>query len=171
MEPDWGRLGDELGKARVGAGLTQVQVAERAGVTRTPIQAIERGGPFRRITGTMRAFAQIVGWAEGSVEAVLQGGEPTLLQRGNSAADARPTSAAEESRLPLRVREELRDGEILDHGVFDLTPEGSDAQIIVVVKGKSGASRDEILRYLEAWKRTERQLRRSAEAGGAEPDS
>jgi DNA-binding XRE family transcriptional regulator len=43
MERDWERLGRAFAKARTAAGLTQEQAAEQLHVSRTPVQAIERG--------------------------------------------------------------------------------------------------------------------------------
>src|SRR5438105_4190259 len=83
MEPerDWERLGNAFAEARKAAGLTQVDVAKRLSVTRTPIQAIERGrqpnnNPYIKVTATMRAYARLIGWTEDSPARILHGEEP-----------------------------------------------------------------------------------------------
>lgn len=152
MSTDWERLGRRLAQAREALDLTQVEVAERIGVSRTPIQSIERGDPRAKPTGTMRGYARVVGWRDGSLEAVLAGEEPTLE------ADARPVSAPAVDDLPLRIVEELREGPLLDTTVLDLSDLGSDARMIVIVKGRPDASPEEIRRDLLAWRQTQRHL-------------
>lgn len=161
MEPeDWERLGRAFAEARVRAGLSQMEVAESLSVTRTPIQGIERGHvkykPPTRINGTMRSYARLLHWEDGSIEAVLAGGEPTLQ------------GAAEASALPTRISEELRDGQVLDNGVFDLAPDSEDFQMLVIVKGKKGATREEISAYMKKWRRIERELRRIGDSDDSE---
>ncbi|MGW4028190.1 helix-turn-helix transcriptional regulator [Streptomyces sp. NPDC004838] len=154
MTKDWVRLGRKLAAARDAISLTQVQIAERIGVTRTPIQSIERGDDRAKITGTMRSYARIVGWADGSTEAVLVGGDPVYV----SEAPAEEGAAVAEPRLPAVLRAELSEGEILDHGVYDLTEDGS-SRIVVVAIGPEGASADEIKEFMRAWRQRRRVLR------------
>ncbi|MCH0538366.1 helix-turn-helix domain-containing protein [Streptomyces sp. MUM 203J] len=163
---DWKRLGQLLAEERQALGMTQQQMAARLGVSRQPVYAIEHGGPFKRITSTMRTYAQLVGWEDGSIEAVLAGGQPVRRQRIGPAAVGEPIAAEERAKsravaedginLPPRIRAESTGGEVLDHGVFDLTPEdaGEGVQLLVVVK--KGASPQGILRYLGEVKRKER---------------
>lgn len=152
MDRDWARLGRALAQAREAINLTQVEIAERVGVTRTPIQAIEHGKPFKKVTGTIRDYARIVGWLDGSVEAVLDGGEPTLAAPAAELAPAEPAPSPSVSRLPLRVRRALEEsGEVLDAQVIDLGPGQGSTRLIVVAKGKPGASPEELARALEEW--------------------
>jgi len=154
MERDWRHLGRELAAARKRLGRTQVDVADAIGVSRTPIQAIERGGPFDKVTGTIREYARLVGWSDGAIEAVLAGGEPTT----QPAAEASATEAALADDLPLRIVGELGEGPLLDTTVLDLSPAGSGARMIVVVRGAPDASPEEIRRDLLAWRRAQRHL-------------
>ncbi len=128
----WSEIGPtsagKLAAARKRTGRTQVDVADAIKVTRTPIQAIERGGPFDRVTGTIREYARLVGWAEGAVEAVLDGGTPTPVGE----ATAAPRTLADD--LPLRIVEEIGDGPLLDTDVIELPSDGSGARMIVVVR-------------------------------------
>jgi DNA-binding XRE family transcriptional regulator len=164
MERDWARLGRELAAARKKAGLTQVDVADRIGVSRTPIQAIERGDPFEKVTSTIRLYAQLVDWIPGSVEAVLDGSSPVTT------AEAQKHIVPEQGPvedLPLRISEEISEGRLLDTAVMDLTPYGSNARMIVVVRGAPDASPEEMRRDLLAWRRAQRHLQ---EIGDSDDD-
>ncbi len=164
MTWDWKRLGEQLQAARKAQGLRQTDLAERAGVSLATVQAVESGKEYAKITPTVRSIARTVGWTDGSPKAVLEGGQPTLTEAPGRAGDTQPDALT----LPLRIQDELRDGQILDSGVYDLTPEGSDAQLIIVVKGKEGASYDEVRRWLDRWRETERKLR---QLGDEDPES
>ncbi|KOG33339.1 helix-turn-helix domain-containing protein [Streptomyces resistomycificus] len=168
MERDWERLGRAYAKARTAAGLTQEQVAERLHVSRTPIQAIERGRQpngkaFTKVTQTMRSYARLVGWTEASPDLILDGQEPEPATR--------PVSPAAESRsgLPPAIDRELRSGQTLDHTVVHLSGEGDDddVRLVVVLKGAEGMSEEEIDRRYEQWRRARRQV----QALAGEPDT
>lgn len=148
MERKWLVLGRALRAGRKRAGLTQVDVARAIGVSRTPIQAIERGEEFGRPTGTMRSYARLVGWTDDSIEAVLEGGDPTY--RSDT---AQPQPA--ESGLPVSILEEIAEGRLIDTAVIELP--GSNARMTVVVRAPD-ASPEEIKRDLLAWRRARRHL-------------
>lgn len=159
-ERDWERLGHAFAKARKAAGLTQVEVAERLSVTRTPIQAVERGvqpngKPFAKISPTMRAYARLVGWTEASPDLILQGQEPEPATQPVSERVAEP-----KSDLPPAVDRELRSGKTLDSTVVHLSGEGDedDVRIVVILKGAENISEEEIDRRYEQWRRTRRHL-------------
>lgn len=153
MSKDWARLGAAVTSARRTAGMSQQELAERIGTGRSSVQSIERGHEFAKITGTMRSVARELGWADGSIESVLAGGDPVP-------ADTAPTppSAGTGQDLPLRIVQELSEGQLLDTTVLDLTPAGSSARMIVVVKGRPDASPEEIRRDLLAWRKMQRRL-------------
>jgi transcriptional regulator with XRE-family HTH domain len=161
MEPerDWERLGDAFAAARRAADLTQVEVAARLSVTRTPIQAIERGrqangSPFTKVTATMRAYARLLGWTEDSPARILRGEEPEQVTHPDSASSAEPVST-----LPPAVDRELRSGRTLDHTVVHLgSGEDDDTRIIVVLKGADDISEDELDELWQKWRRTRRHL-------------
>ncbi|MBX9425495.1 helix-turn-helix domain-containing protein [Streptomyces lateritius] len=155
MDLDWTRLGKALRDARRAAPvpLTQEEMAEALGVGRSVIQLIEGGNKYKKPTHSMRAYAARVGWEEGSIERVLAGGEPTL--KGATPPAPTPDVPAE-TGLPLRIVHELKGrGDLLDTAVIPL---GDDASMVVVVKGKPGASVEEIERSLEAWREAQGQL-------------
>src|SRR3954454_21979062 len=120
MERDWERLGRAFAKARTAAGLTQEQAAEQLHVSRTPVQAIERGRQpngkaFAKVTATMRAYVRLVGWTEQSPDRILDGQEPEPATQPVSAPAESP-----KSDLPPAVDRELRSGKTLDHAVVNL---------------------------------------------------
>jgi DNA-binding XRE family transcriptional regulator len=157
--PDWERLGRGFASARDAAGLTQVQAAAELGVSRTPIQAIERGRqsngqPFTKVTGTMRAYARLVGWSERSPARILDGQEPEPATQPVSGGGADTSSG-----LPPAVDRELRSGKTLDHTVVHLGGEGDDdTRIIVVLKGAEDMTEEEIDAAWHKWRRTRRHL-------------
>lgn len=156
---DWERLGSAFAEARNVAGLTQVEAAEALGVTRTPIQAIERGRqssgqPFIKVTGTMRAYAQLVGWTTGSPARILdgQGPEPATQPVSAAVADSpRPD-------LPPAIDREFRSGKPLDHAVVHLGEGADDTRLIVVLQGGEGATEEELDRAWQKFRQTRRNL-------------
>ncbi|UPZ27735.1 helix-turn-helix domain-containing protein [Streptomyces sp. LRE541] len=167
-ERDWERLGNAYAEARKLADLTQVEVAERLGVSRTPIQAIERGKqsngrPFTKVSSTMRAYARLVGWAEGSPEQILSGGDPDYTPQEALSQPSEP------SGLPSAVDRELRSGKTLDHAVVHLggADDEDDFRLVVVVKGAEGMTEEEIDRRFEQWRR----MRRTIQALPGGPDA
>ena len=168
---DWERLGDAFAEARDAAGLTQVKVAKLLGVTRSPVQAIERGRqsngkPFTKVTGTMRAYARLVGWTEDSPARILDGQEPEPASQPVS-----PSGDSLPSGLPPAVARELRTGRTLDHVVVELGGDAKrDTRAIVVFQGPEDMSEEELDKAWEAWRRTRRmvQSQPSAPDGSAE---
>lgn len=74
---DWDRLADFVKTRRGTLGMTQDELATRAGVDKKTIYAIESAPGRRRMT-TLGGLERALGWAEGSIRHVLNGGEPTL---------------------------------------------------------------------------------------------
>lgn len=153
----WEHLGQELKTARAADGITQEEIAADLGVSRATIQKIERGEPHTKVTPTMRAFARRVGWTDDSVQRILDGREPVLLDAPAARDEVAAKGISQESTgLPLRVVDELEDdGALLDSVVIPL---GSGGRMVVVVKGEPGASPEDIKRNLEAWRKTQRHL-------------
>lgn len=165
---DWERLGRAFADQRERAGLTQVGAAKALGVSRTPIQAIERGRqsngqPFTKVTQTMRAYAQLVGWSDDSPARILNGLQPEQATR--PASDATADMASD---LPPALDRELRAGETLDHAVVHLGGESDDdSRLIVVLKGAEEMTEEEIDELWQKWRRTRRRL----QAIPGEPDA
>lgn len=156
MDQDWVRLGEALKAARVATRpkLTQTDVAEQLGISRATVQNIEQGKGFKRVSGTIRAYAALLGWTAESPEQILAGGEPTLDDPG--LRPAVPPSVAK--GLPLTVQDELeRDGAVVDTAVVHL-PDGT--AVTVIMKGASKSpTPEERQRHLEAWRRVQPMLR------------
>lgn len=156
-ERDWQHLGREFAAARKAAGLSQVQAADQLRVTRSPIQAIERGRqpngrPFNKVTSTMRAYARLIGWTEDSPEQILDGGQP------EPAPEPPPVVEPPKSDLPPAIELELRSGKTLDSSVIHLGSEDDDTRVIVVLKGAEDISDEELDRRWQQWRKARRHL-------------
>lgn len=149
MTRDWKRLGEAIEAARDALGMSQVGLAEAAGISESTVQNYEAGVVRVRLPVTLGHVEQALGWAPGSGVAVLKGGDPTPIAA---------TPAKAELNLPLRVAQALEDGQLIDTKILELNDK-SGAKMIVVVKGKPNASPDEIRAALEAWERAEDRLR------------
>lgn len=154
-EADWSRLGAALTSSRHAQGLTQVETASRAGVSRATLQNLERGKPAR--LSTVHAVARALSWPSEYAENVLAdrtGGLPPALhpESGRQAADAESASD-----LPLAVLNELKQGSLIDSEVVELGAE-SGARIIVVMRGDADMTPEQIEAVLEDWKRMRRQV-------------
>jgi DNA-binding XRE family transcriptional regulator len=169
MDRDWARLGAALKADRERQGHTQKTAARALSAALTSIQEIERGHEYTKPTRTIRAYAQMLGWTEGSVEQVLAGGAPDYLRTDTPPTDAAVHEAPadtdfDDKRLPLRIVHELSDeGELLDTAVIKI---GEKGRAVIVVKGEPGVSADELLDELRAWNR-----KRASLEGEDGPDS
>ncbi|MCX4543837.1 helix-turn-helix transcriptional regulator [Streptomyces sp. NBC_01565] len=157
MDQDWKKLGEALKAARLARKpkLTQVQVAAALNVSRPTIQNIERGVGLTKVTQTLRAYAQLLGWTPESPDQILAGGEPTGADtRGAGSELARPLGEG----LPMTVQDELeREGAVVDTAVVQL-PDGT--SVTVIVKGASKTpTPEERQRNLDAWRRVQPMLR------------
>ncbi|ONI48675.1 MULTISPECIES: helix-turn-helix domain-containing protein [unclassified Streptomyces] len=75
----WARLGQKLKQARLARGLKQSDIATEADVSLASVQSAEAGTvPKSRMPITLPPIAAALGWKQGSVDAVLDGGEPDL---------------------------------------------------------------------------------------------
>ncbi|MFK8844755.1 helix-turn-helix domain-containing protein [Streptomyces sp. Ac-502] len=160
MGRDWKRLAEAIRTAREERNLTQVEVADAADVSESTVQNLESGIDRTRLPPSLAKIEPVIGWAPGSGKTVLEGGEPTRVPMAvvDAAAPAARDNQAAVSDLPLRIVQELADGPLLDTQVMDLTPLGSSARMIVVVKGETDASPEQIRRDLLAWARAQERL-------------
>jgi len=158
MSRDWTRLPAAIRTARKRLGMTQVELAEAAGVSESTIQNLE-SRTHSRMPASMPKVERALGWAAGSARAVVDGGEPIPLQEEPAAEVTDLTGTG----LPLRVVQEMTEGPLLDATVLDLTPHGSDARMIVVVRGKPDASPEQIRADLLAWEKAQRRLREAGQ--------
>lgn len=153
MDQRWAQLGMAFAASRKSQNLTQDDVAARTGVGVSTIQAIEQGGPFKGITASMRLYAVLLGWAPGSIEAVLDGGTPTEMPP--------PTGEAGIKGMPYRMAQALADGTALDTRFLPIGPGG---EIVILLKGREGASPGDLGAILREWERQEGHLDRLGEA-------
>ncbi|MGW3298415.1 helix-turn-helix transcriptional regulator [Streptomyces rubiginosohelvolus] len=145
MSRDWVRLGHAIEAARDAKGMTQVALAEAADVSESTVQNLEAGKERKRQPPSVKKVEAALGWAPGSADAVLAGGEPTSLSAAPS-SDASPVG--DQTGLPLRIVQELSDGPLLDTRVLPLSGE---SRMVIVVKGTTDASPEQIRRDLLAW--------------------
>jgi transcriptional regulator with XRE-family HTH domain len=161
MARDWKRLADAIRAARRQNGWTQVQLADAAGVSEATVQNLESGAERRNVPTSLPKVEHALGWSASSGTAVLNGGEPTPL----TSDDGTTSSSELPEGLPLRIVQELSDGPLLDTKVMDLTPLGSDARMIVVVRGNPTASTEQIRSDLLAWAKAQRHLQNLEDEG------
>lgn len=167
MEQDWARLGGAVTKARKAAGLSQIELADAAGLSRSAVQGIERGKPFGAPQLSHRSVAQVLGWTPGSIADVLAGGEPTLASAvpGLAAEPAASgsTSAADDllDDLTERVRAALLGGTVADADAVPLGDEDGDGEVVLIWKrGQRPDLTPEQLRAdLRKWARLQRVAR------------
>lgn len=158
----WARLATAIRAAREARGLSQVALAELAGISEGSVQNLESGSSRSRIPPSLAKVEPHLGWAEGSGRTILDGGDPTP-----AAPPAEPRSGAtRRGDLPLRVVDELESEDpLLDSTVIQL-PGANGARMTVVVRGKPDATPQEIQDALLAWRKTERNLHRLPDSDG-----
>jgi transcriptional regulator with XRE-family HTH domain len=153
MDHDWKRLAIAIRGAREAAGMSQVALAEAAGVSEGSIQNLESGANRTRIPPSLAKIEPILGWATGSGLAILRGREAVTTDRAPAQSRRSPT------KLPLRIVDELEsDDPLIDSTVIEL-PGTDGARMTVVVHGRPDATPEEIQEALMAWRNAERRLR------------
>lgn len=167
MEQDWARLGRAVTRARKAAGLSQIELGDAAGLSRSAVQSIERGRSFSAPQLSHRSVAQVLGWTPGSIVDVLAGGEPTLVAgapptRSESVGSA-PATAADDllDDLTERVRAALLGGTVADADAVPLGDEDGDGEVVLIWKrGERPDLTPEQLRAdLKKWSRLQRVAR------------
>lgn len=79
MTGDWERLAELAVRRRAHLRLTQMQVAELGPLSLDRIQAIEGAKRGRYRVATLAALERALRWMPGSVDQILNGGEPTPI--------------------------------------------------------------------------------------------
>lgn len=154
MEHDWTAVAKALKASRQAMGLTQEELAERAGTSRSTIQMLEGAHHRRRISRRLLEIAELLGWPDGYIDQLLAGevtGPPA--RRKQNEPEPAPEPRAD---LPLAVAHELGLGDLLDTRVVELGE--SDARMIVVVRAADGATPEQIRQALEQWRRVQQNL-------------
>ena len=161
MNQDWVRLGAAIREARRARGMSQLELAEAASVSEGTIQNLEglKEAPTRRLPTLPRVEAAL-GWIVGAHTHILRGEDPPLVPSGpESAAGAEPGTDGPMRDLPLRIRHELSESEVLDSEVLDLTAAGTKMLVLFTRPDDSGASEEELRRDFKKWTEVQRRLR------------
>jgi transcriptional regulator with XRE-family HTH domain len=82
----WQRLGAAVRRDRVRRQLTQAQFAEVIGLKPRTISNIERASKDSYDPATIDAVELAMGWQVGSVDRVINGQEPVLVEPGEDAS-------------------------------------------------------------------------------------
>lgn len=109
MAEDWSRLAAYVRSRRlVDLGLEQTALADLAGVSKRTIVTVENGRPVN--LNTRAKLEAALGWAPGSTDAVLSGGEPSLIDSPEPAfTDPYESAIWALSDLPTSTRLSLID--------------------------------------------------------------
>jgi len=172
VEYDWTHLASAIRQRRDQIGMTQQQVAENAAVSTMTVRNLEAARAYTRLPPSLGAVERALGWEHGSAQAVLAGGEPTLVRQPGPApdiadaptdADASAAASLEGIRtLPLSVRVGLADGETLDYERIDWDIEGTDMHLYIIVKAGEITSAQQLAsvkRQMEDWARIKQAVR------------
>jgi len=153
---DYARLGEQLKAARTARRprISQTDAAAALGVGRSTIQKMESGGAGQVTPTTLRAYAQWLGWSADSIERVLAGGDPVPAEETQHAL----SDAVPDASLPPDIEYELREGRVLGGQVFNLGPDDSDGQIIVLYQGRKDATPEEVERIAARYRQARRYL-------------
>jgi transcriptional regulator with XRE-family HTH domain len=156
MDGDWVRVGEAIRRARRQQKMTQEQLGDASGTSTSNIRVIEAGKVFAKVTHTLRAIEQALEWEVGSIEAILNGGEPTNAPP----SPAQPGRRVNREGLPYRIAQALNEGTVLDTRLKTI---GSGGEIVILVKGREGATDEEKRAILREWERQEGHLDRLGE--------
>jgi len=175
MNMDWKKLAGAVRAARSARGLSQEEFADLAGISKSSLQTIERGHEFARIPGSVyKIEGYLDEWPQGTAERILGGAEPPgrVGPAGveSSATVGAPTLSpvvrapvrdrAFADGMPLRIAQELTEGEVVDTAVLDLSRSGGGSSLVLVLKRDDAEDADpeQLKRDLEVWTRMQRAL-------------
>lgn len=85
---DWARLGPEVKKRRIQLGLTQPGLVAAGGPSGSVISRIEGGKPGSYDDRSILRLERALQWQEGSVDAILDGGEAVPVGKNATASPA-----------------------------------------------------------------------------------
>lgn len=157
----WAKLAAAIRAAREARGLTQVALAELAGISEGSVQNLESGDPRTRIPPSLTKIEPHVGWATGSGRAILDGGDASPAPAtGEPSGDRRGDKDKIRDKYSLRIVDELEsDDPLVDSAVIQL-PGMDGARMTVVVHGTPDATPEQIQEALLAWRKAEARLQR-----------
>jgi DNA-binding XRE family transcriptional regulator len=116
-QPQWARLGKALEAARLARRplMKPEEVAVILSVGKSTIYNIENGKPRLKVTQTILDYADLLGWPEGAVDAVLGGAESPPISRSQTSD---PTDRLRE--LTRRVGVSMTDGDVSMRELWEL---------------------------------------------------
>ncbi|MEU0934452.1 helix-turn-helix transcriptional regulator [Embleya sp. NPDC005971] len=172
MNMDWKRLSGAVRAARSARGLGQEEFAVLVGISKSSLQTIERGHPFKGIPASVyKIEAYLEEWPQGTAERILAGGDPPGRIGAASISSTATTGSPSISQpplrerafadgMPLRIAQELTEGEVVDTAVLDLSGEGGNSSLVMILKRDDAENIDpeQLRRDLEVWKRAKRAL-------------
>lgn len=111
---DWKRLGDHIAGGRKSLGMDQRQLAAAADVSENTISNYERGRvPSKGLVPTgYGRIERALGWADGSIRAILNGGSPVVASEQLPAGDGLARRMAD-NQIRMNVNDLTRDAERL----------------------------------------------------------
>ncbi|MGW6695607.1 helix-turn-helix transcriptional regulator [Rhodococcus sp. NPDC054953] len=130
---DYDALARAIRDARLATGMTQVDLAAAAGVSRSSLAALETGRrPLGRLPVSLKSVTRALGWPSDRAMQILQGEEDI---------EGHQADAPESAGLPLKVSRALADGELVDTGVIDMMAYDADRQswMVFAVKRAPGS--------------------------------
>lgn len=86
----WARVAHAVVRRRVHLGLTQEEASGRAGLSATTWRLLENEVQTRYRRLTLAGVERALGWAPGSIDAILAGDEPSVTDDGRGPATATP---------------------------------------------------------------------------------
>ena len=96
----WARLGEAIRDRRRALGMSQLELAQAAGISEAMLRVIERARRTNVRPATLGAVARALGWTRDSVDRVLAGGDPVLDEdRDRSVAELKRQVAELQARL------------------------------------------------------------------------
>jgi len=120
---NWNRLAELVLARRRELGLSQMALADKAGVHVTTIRHLEAGRVANELPRSRNQIEPELGWAGGSFEAVLNGGEPTLVDERAAAAGPAIDPAKVAGALELLRSRSDDDDEVAQILESDLPPD------------------------------------------------
>lgn len=150
MTQDWERRLADIKKRRTRLGMTQIELADAAGITESTIQNLEG---VRTYTSEPRSLK--------GVEAALAKLEDAADAKSAADETAAPIERPTATGMPLRVQHELA-GEVVDTEVIELSRGGMRMVVVVTRDPDDTATDDEMRADFAEWSRVQRQLRNIA---------
>lgn len=159
---DLQRLAEAIRARATALGWSQQDLISRAAssrdpLSRTTIQTLWSGdGTYAPSRKTRAALERLLGWAPGSVDAVLEGGDPSVVESSEGRSERDASVPPPTRSLPLAVQLRLEDGRILDHRVITIDVDGEPLTVIALAQTSvydTGEKTDVLRKQLDAFGR------------------